>query len=77
MAHINWHEEKNKKQSREKYNDLKNHLNSKTPSGGINEFYLATIHMKYMEDKIVKQEVQIKKYREFFSSLKSLLPNDI
>ena len=77
MAHIDWSEQERKKVSLQKYNDLKKHITTLTPNGGVNEFYKASEYMTEMENKIKKQEEKINQYRNFFYLLKSLLPQDI
>ena len=65
-----------KKESADKYAELKEYITSKDDSGKICEWFLALEHMTDLENQISEQKKQINEYRDFFSLLKNLLPNN-
>lgn len=63
-----------KESQKEAYENLKKSLMEKDENEKLNPFTGAYFHMLDMERRIEKQEKELSKYRDFFSSLKDLLP---
>ena len=61
-------------QARQSYTKLKEWLRTKEHGEKLNEFFPAVLHIEDMERTIAEQELQLKEYRNFFSSLSMLLP---
>lgn len=74
MAYYDHEAAMRKKESANKYAELKKHITSKYPNGELNEWFLAHQHLVDLENKLEKQKTQIEEYRKFFSLMRKLLP---
>jgi chromosome segregation ATPase len=76
MAYYNPSLGLNNKLSLDKYLELKKYITSRDEVGKLNEWYMASEHMTNLENKLKKQEEEINEYKNFFSLMKKLLPDD-
>jgi hypothetical protein len=76
MARYNHEEGRRIQLQRESYEKLKTNLKNLDDNLPLSHFFVARMHMEEMEIKITEQESEIKKYREFFATLKGFLPRE-
>ncbi len=76
MAYLDWEQANSRKAAEEKFIELKKLITSMDGENKLHEFFLASVHIKDMEDKLKEQEGRLLKYQDFFATLKGLLPKD-
>lgn len=74
MAYFDHQKAKAIKDAEDKFNELKKHITSKDGEGKLNEFFLASVHINDMENKLKEQEGRLLEYQHFFAKLQKLLP---
>lgn len=76
MTYLDKISENSKQKSADKYKELKEFITSKKPNGDFNEFFLAHEHMIKLELENSELREQVNEYKDFFDTLKKLLPKD-
>lgn len=71
MAHFNWEEARQREKEKQNYDKLKESI-----SNIDSEYFLAHEYLRQMEQKIKDQQEDLKRYHEFFATLKNLLPRE-
>lgn len=72
MAYFDHGAAARQKERADKYEDLKKQMSSK--DGELKEWILAHQHIVGLENELEQSKKQIEEYRNFFSTLQSLLP---
>jgi hypothetical protein len=65
-----------KNKAADKYTELKKFITSQDDNGILNDYYIAHDHLIDMEREIKKQKEQLNEYRNFFSIMRKLIPNN-